>query len=229
MNGMKKLTAIIVSALLLSSMAACTEGTDTSGNLNSTPSAVSSQMEESSSEVSRESSVAPESSLPESSSSAVSEESSNLADPASSEGKKLESLSAGSSEFQELFMKNPIDETFNTEFDNATSNALLGDILYDTTENWKLMVSVAYDAALESSETEERRQEVQTLYNGYLEKMQAGLTEAESLSESDPIAGALATMNYYRTCAAETCNLKYENDQTLPSFDLSEVSGGAAG
>lgn len=90
------------------------------------------------------------------------------------------------------------------------------------------MVSVAYDAALESSESEDRRKEVQTLYNGYLETMQSGLTKAEALSESDAVAGALSVMNQYRTCAAQLCNLKYENDQTLPSFDLSEA-GGAAG
>lgn len=227
MNGMKKWTAVIMSALILASMAACTETADTSGNLSNTSSVVSSTPESTSSSVSRESSVAPESSQPESAASEASEEPSKVADPASATGEKLESLSVGSADFQALFLQNPIDEKFSTEFDNATSTSLLGDIIYDATESWRQMVSIAYDAALESSGTDERRKEVQDAYNTFLNTMQAGLTEAETLSASDPVAGALATMNHYRTCAAELCNLKYENDQALPSFDLSAANGAA--
>lgn len=227
MNGMKKLTAIIMSALILASMAACTETADTSGDTGGTSSAVSGAPEVTSSEVSRESSVPPESSQPESAAPAASEEPSNVADPTSATGEKLESLSVGSADFQTLFLQNPIDEKFSVEFDNATSTSLLGDIIYDATESWRQMVSIAYDAALESSETDERRKEIQDAYNTFLNNMQSGLTDAETLSASDPVAGALATMNHYRTCAAELCNLKYENDQTLPSFDLSATNGAA--
>lgn len=230
MNGIKKLTAVITSALILASMTACTENADTIGDLVGTSSTVSSTSSKSSSEVSREASVSPESSLPQSIAPKASEEPSKLAESPSGIGEKLETLSVGSAEFQSLFLKNPIDEKFNTEFDNATSTSLLGDIIYDATESWKQMVSVAYDAALESSATDERHEEVKNLYNNtYLTSMQSGLTDAEALAESDAVSGALATMNQYRTCAAQLCNLKYENDQTLPSFDLSGANGAAAG
>lgn len=227
MNRMKKIFPILLCTLMVSSMTACTEGEDGSANMSSESSIVSSEPNEVSSKVSRESSAVPESSLPESS---ASEESSEVAGAAASgDGVKLEPILVGSAEFQNVFSQNAIDETFNSEFDLATSNAMLGDIIYDATESWKQMVSIAYDAALESSETDERREEVKNAYNTYLNAMQSGLTEAETLSQSDAVAGALAAMNHYRTCAAELCYLKYENDQTLPSFDLSEANGAAAG
>lgn len=229
MNRMKKVFAIILCAFMVSNIAACTQGTDNNADIGGSSSIVSSEPKGVRSEVSRESSVVPESSLPESSASEISEEPSGVTDPTSGDGVKLETLTVGSAEFQKLFVKNVIDEKFNAEFDLATSNAMLGDIIYDATESWKQMVSVSYDAALESSETDERREEVKNLYNTYLNTMQSGLTHAKTLSESDAIAGALATMNHYRTCAAQLCNLKFENDQTLPSFDLTDVSGAAAG
>lgn len=140
-------------------------------------------------------------------------------DPIPGDGTLLQDITEGSEDFKNEFAANPIDTQFRENFGNATSTTQLGDAIYDTTEKWKTMVSVAYQALLDSCSTDEERENAKTVQTQWADEIDQKLENNASVAQSDPIEAALLNLNTYRDWAAELCSLKYDINGTLPSFD----------
>lgn len=213
----------IASVMLLMSLTSC-ENAGTSSEINSTASEAASIMESSK----------PESSSSELNSSEASSEASELSSeaPLSSMAGDSDLIEIGEDlnfvpepetsddAFKEAFKSNPIDEAYSDAISMAASSSMILESYDNATSQWKRMVEIAYASALEVAPDAEALTAAQDEWNASL-SMNIEDIRAE-INENDPDSQYYVLqkiMLYYRERAAALCEVYYQANGSLPSFE----------
>lgn len=126
--------------------------------------------------------------------------------------------SVGTSDFQTEFDKNPIDETYNTEMQNAASQSKVQEIITIAQNSWKNAVSTAYEEALTSSTDEAAKSTLQAEQEEWVSTLDDELQKLRDAA-ADGLTGEYQVMMYYRARTAELLNTVYENTGTFNQPD----------
>lgn len=225
---MKKiLLSALVCAMLFTSLAGCTGGVNSVSSAASMPSGASSEAPESSEKETGESSIessSPEESVVESESSADSSDASDMESQTSSGGfgvpddsdsddtgyVSVPGTSVGSSDFQTEFDKNPIDETYNEDMQNAASQSKVQEIITIAQNSWENAVSTAYEEALTACTNDSDKTVLRTEQEEWASTLEDELQKLRDAA-ADGLTGEYQVMMYYRTRTAELLNIVYEN------------------
>ena len=132
--------------------------------------------------------------------------------------------------FEDLFSQNPIDKKYDSDYSFATSFSTMRQACDVAARNWKNMVDVAYQAAMEVTPEEEQgalKQE-QTQWEINLETEIEDIRAEAGDTNDGILASSKEVVLLYRSRAMELCKIKFDADGTLPEF-LDPNSGDAVG
>ncbi len=133
--------------------------------------------------------------------------------------------------FQDEFSQNPIDKKYDEDYSLASSFSMMRQACDTAAKNWKNMVDVAYEAALEAVSEEEQislRQEQDDWLIEVDDQVRSLRDEAGDSSEGI-LDAARKIVLLYRDRARELCRMKYDADGALPDFSAAMEDGEAVG
>ena len=122
--------------------------------------------------------------------------------------------------FEALFSQNPIDKKYDSDYSMAMSFSTLRQACDTAARNWKNMVEIAYQAALEVTDEKEQSSLIQkqTEWEMALDGKIDRIREEADDTNDGTLASAKKIVLLYRERAMELCKIKFDADGTLPEF-----------
>jgi hypothetical protein len=139
---------------------------------------------------------------------------------------QLPEITFGDSAFQEAFLENPIDKAFQEKLKNATSLSLTLQAYQDVQTLWSAGVDTAYQALLNTLETEEDKAALQAEQEAWTEDFQEKKDAAAAAQDqTQALENTRELMEFCRDRAAQLSAQVFETTGALPSFsaDLSQA------